>query len=48
MVLMIPEGPQPDHVRLVVQAAWEAGFDAGGCQLALETIRLWQFRDLSG
>jgi hypothetical protein len=38
MVSMIPPGPDQDHVRLVLQAAYDAGFQAGGCSVMLRMV----------
>jgi hypothetical protein len=39
MVSMIPEGQNPDHVRLVLEQAFRAGYDAGGGAYMLEMVR---------
>jgi hypothetical protein len=38
MISMIPEGPVPDHVKLILQAAYEAGFDSGYASMAVEIL----------
>lgn len=39
MISLIPEGQHPDHVRLVLESAFYAGFDAGFSSMALEILR---------